>query len=98
MFDENFNPKLCDFGYGKIGGDQVTIKVGTLKYMAPEVLSTSFKKSTYNGFKVDIFNLGVALFILATGNTSFCTLKIDDNGKLLYKKKYAQFWTNLKEK
>lgn len=35
---------------------------------------------------------------MATGNTSFCTLKIDDNAKLLYKKKYAQFWTNLKEK
>ena len=98
LFDEKFNPKLCDFTFGEICEGQITGKVGTLQYMAPEILTTSFKKKSYDGFMVDIFNLGVALFIFITGKYSFCTLKADNNTKLLYQKKYIQFWNNLKEK
>ena len=98
LFDEKFNPKLCDFSFGELCGEPITGKVGTLQYMAPEILSTSFNKKTYDGLKVDIFNLGVALFIFITGNFSFCTLKTNNNAKLLYQKKYIKFWNDLKEK
>ena len=37
LLDETFNPKICDFGFSEIDKNEVTGKVGTLKFMAPEV-------------------------------------------------------------
>ena len=92
LLDDNYNPILCDFGLGKISENKITGKNGTPNYMAPEVF---LNKEPYNGFKVDIFNLAIALYILITGKTYFRALIIDDTIKLLFKKDYPQFWKKL---
>ena len=44
----------------------MTMKCGTLAFMAPEVI-----KKNYRGFKSDFWSLGVTLFQLKTGKTPF---------------------------
>ena len=46
----------------------------TNNYMAPELLLDF----TYSGIKVDVFALGVVLFMLMTGNRPFNVAKADD--------------------
>ena len=94
LLDNNYNPKICDFGFGTISEDgEVSGKLGTYNYMAPEI----FSKSTYNGFKVDIFNLAIALYILITGKVDFTAIRVNPTAKLLYQKKYERFWNTLKD-
>ena len=96
LLDDNYNPILCDFGFGKKiedkTKDKITGKIGTEIYMAPEVFSNI---KPYDGFQVDIFNLGVALYILITGKANFCVLKNNKTTKLLFQKKYPLFWDTL---
>jgi serine/threonine protein kinase len=96
LLDVNFNPKICDFGFAEINKNEVMGKMGTLKYMAPEVYLK--RNQSYDGYMVDIFNLGVALLIFVTGNISFNALITDENTRLIYKKKGNQFWDTLKAK
>ena len=96
LLDNNYNPKFCDFGFGRISEDgKVSGHLGTFNYMAPEI----YNKSTYNGFKVDIFNLAIALFILITGKVDFTARREKEKEKqladFLYKKKYDVFWNKL---
>lgn len=48
--------------------------MGTKSYMAPEIR----QEKVYDGRKVDIFSLGVIMFILATGKFPFVESKLDD--------------------
>ena len=92
LLDNSYNPKICDFGFGTISEDgEVSGKLGTFNFMAPEI----FIKSTYNGFKVDIFNLAIALYILITGKVDFTAIRVNSTTKLLYQKKYESFWNTL---
>ncbi len=105
LLDDKYNPILCDFGFGKISENKITGQVGTFKYMAPEVLLDE----PYSGFKVDIFNLGLTLYVSMTGNP-IITLEdeeigkesfgdsYDNRAKLLYDKKYKKFWNNPRSK
>ena len=105
LLDEYYNPILCDFGFGTKTKDQINGKIGTLKFVAPEVVSDDF----YNGFKVDIFNLAIAIYFLMT-NKPFVTLEnekigkklfgeaYDNRVKLLFDKEYEQFWNKLGDK
>ena len=96
LLDDNYNPILCDFGFGKKIqdkiNDKITGKIGTEIYMAPEVFSNI---KPYDGFQVDIFNLGIALYISITGKTNFCALKNNETTKLLFQRKYPRFWETL---
>ena len=92
LFDKNYNPKICDFGFADFNSNKLTEKVGTQTYLDPKVL----KKGGYNGFKTDIFNLGLALLIVITGRFFINTL-IDVNMKKLYdKEKNKEFWEKIK--
>ena len=64
ILDKNYDVKIVDFGFacpleGRDGTGYNRSVIGTPGYMAPEILS----KSPYQGGVVDLFALGVILFI-----------------------------------
>ena len=75
MLDENFNVKLCDFGWSCILEDKKPRKsiCGTYEYMPPEVL----KKNAQNE-KVDIWCLGIMLYEMLHGKTPFNAEGLDE--------------------
>jgi serine/threonine protein kinase len=63
--DENFDLKIADFGFagpmaGRDGSGLLNTKLGTHNYMAPEI----HDGKPYNGQQVDLFALGIILFIM----------------------------------
>jgi serine/threonine protein kinase len=95
LMGEGFNVKLVDFGFARFfrdkkSGEDVDMKtaLGTPGYAAPEIL----KRETYNN-TVDIFSLGVILFICIAGFPPFQEAKASDwwFDKII-KKKFALFW------
>ncbi|KAI7964359.1 hypothetical protein MJO29_004786 [Puccinia striiformis f. sp. tritici] len=69
ILDPNGNPQLIDFGsaaYVREGSKFVTFS-GTLDFAAPEVL----KGDPHGGKEIDIWALGVILFVLITGECPF---------------------------
>ena len=42
LLDDNYNPKICDFGLGKLKQKKAIEPVGTLRYAAPEVLANKY--------------------------------------------------------
>ena len=67
LLDENYSPKICDFGFATINTGKLSEYLGTLNYAAPEILSGT----PYDGFKADIFSLGVLLLTLVTCKIGF---------------------------
>ncbi|KAG5001954.1 hypothetical protein JHK82_023107 [Glycine max] len=67
LLDENFNPKLSDFGLAKLGptGDKTHVStrvMGTYGYCAPEYASTGQLTS-----KSDVYSFGVVFLEMITG-------------------------------
>ena len=61
MFDENFNPFLINLGNAKKTEEEIGDLIKIInEYTPPEL----YENNDYNGFKVDIFSLGVLLFVL----------------------------------
>merc|ERR1719510_1587475 len=90
-----FNVKLVDFGFARFFRDNDTGKdvamktaLGTPGYAAPEILN----RSKYD-YSVDIFSLGVILFICCAGFPPFQEAKGSDwwFDKIM-KKKFELFW------
>lgn len=68
LVDRKLNLKLVDFGFACSGNISAFSEyLGTCRYMAPEI----HEGKAYNGKQVDVFALGVVLFILATGKFPF---------------------------
>ena len=69
LLDENYNPKICDFGFviQVHEGRKLKGRCGTRGYCAPEILKEKKEYTGYDGIKADIFSLGISLLSLVTG-------------------------------
>ena len=82
LLDENYSVKISDFGYASEydpKGPKLKGNIGTRQYKAPEVIANK----EYDGFKVDIFSLGVTLFVLTFYVNGFTEARKEDT---LYQK------------
>lgn len=80
LLDKNGNAKLTDFGFTRESMTKTVLETvcGTTVYMAPEMI----QHKPYDGFKVDIWSLGVILYTLLCG-----CLPFDEDDDLLTKQK-----------
>ena len=68
LVDKNLRLKVMGFGSATFKNiNKLESQKGTQGYIAPEIL----KSLPYDGFKTDIFSLGVILFILVKGHYPF---------------------------
>ena len=90
LVDDDFNLKIADFGFACYKNiEALTSYRGTMTYMAPEIK----EGKTYKGTQVDLFSLGVILFILYSGHPPFSMANEEDNYyKLLATNRSDLFW------
>jgi len=75
LIDENMNLKIADFGFACYKNIyNLQSYRGTMTYMAPEIK----EGKQYDGTQVDIFSLGVILFIMAVGIFPFMEARNSD--------------------
>uniref|UniRef100_A0A8C7ZJU0 non-specific serine/threonine protein kinase n=1 Tax=Oryzias sinensis TaxID=183150 RepID=A0A8C7ZJU0_9TELE len=69
LLDSNMNIKLADFGFGNFynAGEPLSTWCGSPPYAAPEV----FEGKEYEGPQLDIWSLGVVLYVLVCGSLPF---------------------------
>ncbi|XP_062313108.1 serine/threonine-protein kinase SIK1 isoform X2 [Osmerus eperlanus] len=69
LLDANMNIKLADFGFGNFynAGEPLSTYCGSPPYAAPEV----FEGKEYEGPQLDIWSLGVVLYVLVCGTLPF---------------------------
>ncbi|XP_060689887.1 serine/threonine-protein kinase SIK1 isoform X2 [Hemiscyllium ocellatum] len=69
LLDDNMNIKIADFGFGNFykHGELLSTWCGSPPYAAPEV----FEGKEYEGPHVDIWSLGVVLYVLVCGSLPF---------------------------
>lgn len=101
LLDENYSPKLCDFGFcrfNQIAGDDS--KSGTLFYAAPEL----FKPGEFDTLKTDIYAIGITIYSLSElefpfiqGDNNFIIHQIV-NGNLVMKNGIEYRLRNLVQK
>ncbi|XP_009390872.2 probable serine/threonine-protein kinase PBL21 isoform X2 [Musa acuminata AAA Group] len=83
LLDDDFNPKLSDFGLAKLGpvGDNTHVStrvMGTYGYCAPD-----YAMSGKLTLKSDVYSFGVLLLELITGRRAFDSSKIGGQQKLM---------------
>lgn len=92
LLDEDFTPKLSDFGLAKLGptGDKVYVTsrvMGTYGYCAPE-----YARTGHLTVKSDIFSFGVVLLELITGRRVIDTTKpINEQNLVAWVRNYELF-------
>ena len=69
LLDQNFNPKISDFGLAKLCSKEqsavsMTAARGTMGYIAPEMLSRNFGNVSY---KSDVYSFGMLLLEMVGG-------------------------------
>ena len=72
LLDETFNVKICDFGLARLRdyNTVLTANVGTIHWMAPEVLTGN----QYNE-SADIYSVGVVIWEMFTGQCPYDGMK-----------------------
>lgn len=79
--------KICDFGVSKCvkKGERMSQQCGTPAYIAPEIL----RDKGYEGFGVDIWSAGVALYAILYGTVPFKGNDMRELQKLIMKGKFS---------
>ncbi|KAL9374765.1 hypothetical protein Peur_031644 [Populus x canadensis] len=85
LLDDNFNPKISDFGLAKLcSKDQSAVSMttarGTLGYIAPEVFSRNFGNVSY---KSDVYGFGMVLLEMVGGRKTIDD-KIENNNQIYF--------------
>lgn len=83
LLDANLDAKLTDFGLSAWGvqpGQLLKHPCGTPAYAAPEVMS----RREYDGFKSDVWSLGVLLYVMLHGTLPFLDHAAVKAGKYAY--------------
>jgi len=97
LLDRWFNVKIGDFGFCTLlNGNGLKNVLGTFCYAAPEI----FLGRKYDGKKIDIFSLGIILFVIVTGKKFFLVKETELFYLNCYKNKnvcenYEKFISNL---
>ena len=74
FLDENYEPKIGDFGAAMKNNNDLKEFIGTREFKAPEII----KKIAHDGQKADIFSLGQILIYLVFGKKGFDIAHISD--------------------
>lgn len=90
LVDNEFNLKVADFGFATYKNfTKLKSYRGTKTYMAPEIK----EGKTYDGRQIDIFSVGVILFIIVMGIFPFQEAKPDDYYyRMLLSGKQDKYW------
>ena len=92
LIGDNGVIKLCDFGlsvYSKDLKNETNLPIcGTPSYVSPEIVA----KTHTHTYAVDIWAMGISVFVMLTGHPPFRALKRDDTYKKIKKGVYA--WPN----
>ena len=92
LLDENYTPKICDFGLACFNSNDIINDCGTKQYKPPEING----KNNYDGIKVDIFYLASALMILTTGLPGFLMpIKSDNYFSEIIKENFDSYWKKI---
>lgn len=86
MLDDDFTPKITDFGLAKMCSKNqsvvsMTAAKGTLGYMAPEVFSRNFGNVSY---KSDIYSYGMLLLEMVGGRKNTKITDEEENIQIMY--------------
>jgi serine/threonine protein kinase len=100
LLNQNYDLKIADFGLstrkeGKHGLGIHYSAVGTRQYQAPEVL----ERRPYRGEQVDVFSMGVILFIMVTGSLPYLgeADREDPLYSLIKSKQHEKYWNLWKQ-
>ncbi|XP_068344342.1 rust resistance kinase Lr10-like [Pyrus communis] len=85
LLDDNFNPKISDFGLAKLcSKDQSAVSMttarGTMGYIAPEVFSRNFGTVSY---KSDVYSFGMLLLEMVAGRKNV-QVTVENTGQVYF--------------
>ena len=85
LLDQNFNPKISDFGLAKLCSKEqsavsMTAARGTMGYIAPEMLSRNFGNVSY---KSDVYSFGMVLLDMVGGRQNI-DVTVDDTSRVYF--------------
>ncbi|XP_048428699.1 rust resistance kinase Lr10-like [Pyrus x bretschneideri] len=86
LLDQNFTPKISDFGLAKLcSKDQslvsMTTAKGTMGYIAPEVFSRNFGNVSY---KADVYSYGMLLLEMVGGRKNIGSITDNTTNEIYY--------------